>query len=337
MKKLAHTPLSILDLVIYPHGKSIAEAFRSTKDLAQKAEAWGYKRFWMAEHHNLDGIASAATPLLIGYVAENTQNIRVGSGGIMLPNHAPLIVAEQFGTLETLYPGRIDLGLGRAPGTDRSTMQAIRRDSSPERDFDDLIEELLYFFAPAAPQQKVKAIPGAGLRIPLWILGSSLYSARLAARRGLPYAFAGHFAPQAMQEAFSLYRREFRPSAEWAQPHIMVGVPVVAAESDEQADFFATTLYQRFLGVIRGARRPSAKPVETMQGLWSPQEEAIVRGMTQLAVIGGPGKVREGLQNLIDLTQADELIITSDLFEHQDRLRSFEIIFETKKENLVSF
>ncbi|WP_141733344.1 LLM class flavin-dependent oxidoreductase [Oligoflexus tunisiensis] len=321
------TPFSVLDLAMYAEGKTIADAFAATRDLAQHAEKWGYSRYWLAEHHNLEGIASSATAVLIGFVAAHTQTIRVGSGGIMLPNHAPLMVAEQFGTLETLYPGRIDLGLGRAPGTDQTTMRALRKEAAAfPVDFADLIEELLFYFAPAQPGQRVKAIPGAGLEIPLWILGSSHYSARLAAALGRPYAFAGHFAPQEMIPAIRLYQAEFRPSRYLKKPKVMVGVAAVAADTDERAHYLATSLYRRLLSLIRGNLKPSPPPVESMQGLWTPQEEQAVRQMTSTMVIGGPRKVAEGLQQLIARTGADELIITSDLYAHEDRLRSFELL-----------
>ena len=321
--------LSVLDLVIYPQGKTIAEAFAASKELAQHTEKLGYTRYWMAEHHNLEGIASAATPILIGYIAENTKTIRVGSGGIMLPNHSPLVVAEQFGTLATLYPDRIDLGLGRAPGTDRMTMRALRRDNGLNgEDFAELIAELSYYLAPAEPGQKTKAIPGAGLDIPLYILGSSLYSARLAAQLGRPYAFAGHFAPQMMDEAFRLYRREFRPSMHLAKPYVMVGTQVVAGPTDEEAELLATSLYKRFLSLIRGQLRRSEPPVATMDGLWNRQEEDAVKSLLLTAVVGGPQTITKGLAELQDRTGADEFIITSDLYEHSHRLRSYEIIMD---------
>jgi len=248
VKKLSTTPLSILDLVTYPEGGTIPDAIRNSRALAQHAERWGYRRYWVAEHHNLDGIASAATVVLMGYLAEATATIRIGSGGIMLPNHAPFIVAEQVGTLESIYPGRIDLGLGRAPGTDPLTMRALRRHSTGA-DFDADVAELMSYFAPAVPDQKVKAIPGAGLDIPIWILGSSTYSAHLAAAIGRPYAFASHFAPGELMESLEIYRREFHPSPALAAPYVMVGVPAFAAESDDQAEFLATSMYLRSLGI----------------------------------------------------------------------------------------
>jgi luciferase family oxidoreductase group 1 len=321
------TPLSVLDLAMYPEGCTAADAFAATRDLAQYAEKWGYHRYWMAEHHNLEGIASSATAVLIGYVAAHTKSIRVGSGGIMLPNHAPLVVAEQFGTLATLYPNRIDLGLGRAPGTDQATMQALRKEAAAfPVDFADLIEELLFYFAPPQPGQKIRAIPGAGIEMPLWLLGSSHYSARLAAQLGRPYAFAGHFAPQEMLQAIRLYRAEFRPSRYLKEPKVMVGVAAVAADTDEKAEYLATSLYQRILTLIRGNIKPTPPPVSNMQGLWAPHEEQVLRQMTATMIVGGPAHVEAGLQQLIERTGADELIITSDLYAHEDRLRSFEIM-----------
>lgn len=332
--KTMKAALSVLDLVVYPQGKSIADAFHASRELAQHTEKLGYTRYWMAEHHNIEGIASAATPLLIGYIAENTKTIRVGSGGIMLPNHSPLVVAEQFGTLATLYPDRIDLGLGRAPGTDQMTMRALRRDSGQNgEDFADLIAELNYYFAPSAPGQKLRAIPGEGIDVPLYILGSSLYSARLAAVLGRPYAFAGHFAPQMMEEAFRIYRREFRPSKVLEKPYVMVGTQAVAAPTDEEAEFLATSLYKRFLSLIRGQIRRSEPPVPTMDGVWTPQERDAVMGMMRTAIVGGPEKIRRGFEEMQEITGADEFIITSDLFEHSHRLRSYEIMAKTLKES----
>jgi luciferase family oxidoreductase group 1 len=327
MKKLATTPLSILDLVTYPEGGSIPEAFRNSRRLAQAAEAWGYRRYWVAEHHNLDGIASSATVVLMGYLAEATNTIRIGSGGIMLPNHAPFIVAEQIGTLESIYEKRIDLGLGRAPGTDPLTMRALRRHSTGA-DFDANVEELLSYFAPEAPGQKVKAIPGAGLDVPIWILGSSTYSAHLAAAIGRPYAFASHFAPGDLMEALEIYRQEFKPSSALAEPYVMVGVPAMAAETDDRAEFLATSMYQRSLGIVRGQRAALLPPVESMDGLWSRAEQLALAERMALMVVGGPERVRDGMQRIIDATQADELILVSDAYAAADRLRSFDLIAE---------
>lgn len=327
MSSLRNTKLSVLDLAPIAEGQSIAESFHHTLDLAQHVEKWGYERFWLAEHHNLDGISSAATSVLIGYVAGGTKKIRVGSGGVMLPNHAPLVIAEQFGTLETLYPGRIDLGLGRAPGTDGWTMRALRREmTGKEAEFADLVQELQYYFAPAQPGQKVRAIPGAGISVPLWLLGSSLYSAQLAAVLGLPYAFAGHFAPEMMFEALEIYRRHFQPSNVLQEPYAMLGVQVIAADSDAKAEKLATTNYQRFLGIIRNQRVNLRPPVEDMDSVWSPAEKEIVLSKLRLSVIGGPEKVKAGLENLLAQTGVQELMIVSDAYDHQDRLRSFELI-----------
>ncbi len=329
MKRLADTPLSILDLVPYPRGGTIAQAFASSVTLARLAERTGYKRFWIAEHHNLDGVASSATVVLMGHIADHTERIRVGSGGIMLPNHAPLIVAEQVGTLESLHPGRIDLGLGRAPGTDPLTTRALRRHSTGA-DFDRDVAELVSYFAPAQPNQAVKAIPGAGIDVPVWILGSSLYSAHLAAAIGRPYAFASHFAPGDLLEALATYRAEFRPSGALAAPHVMVGVPALAAETDERAEYLATTMYQRTLGILRGQRTPSLPPVEDMDVLWSPGERLAVAERLALMVVGGPARVAQGLQQILGATQADELILASECFDPTDRLRSHEIIAGAK-------
>ena len=325
--KLAETPLSILDLVTYPEGGSVAEAFAASRELARHAEALGYRRYWIAEHHNLEGIASSATVVLMGYIASSTERIRVGSGGIMLPNHAPFIVAEQVGTLESLYPGRIDLGLGRAPGTDPLTMRALRRHSTGA-DFDANVAELLSYFAPVQPGQAVKAIPGAGLDIPVWILGSSLYSAHLAAAIGRPYAFASHFAPGDLMEALEIYRREFRPSPALDRPRVMVGVPVVAAETDERAQYLSTTMIQRSLGILRGNRSALVPPVERIE--CHPQERAALEERMALFVVGGPKTVAEGLGKILDATGADELILVSETYDRADRLASYRIIADSK-------
>jgi luciferase family oxidoreductase group 1 len=325
MKKLADTPISVLDLATYPQGGTIAQAFQISRELAQGAERWGYKRYWVAEHHNLEGVASSATVVIMGYLADHTKTIRIGSGGIMLPNHAPLVVAEQIGTLESLHPGRIDLGLGRAPGTDQLTMRALRRGGHGE-EFDVQVAELLSYFAPAQPHQAVKAIPGAGIDVPLWILGSSLWSAHFAAAIGRPYAFASHFAPGELMEALEIYRREFKPSKQLDKPHVMVGVPALAAETDESAEFLATSMYQRFLGIIRNDRAPLPPPVEDMDAVWSPGERLAVAERMALMVVGGPERVAANLQEIVRATDADELIIASDAFKREDRLRSYEII-----------
>ncbi|MBC7740926.1 MAG: LLM class flavin-dependent oxidoreductase [Bdellovibrionaceae bacterium] len=320
-------PLSVLDLVPYHQEKSIAQAFNESTRLAQHAEKWGYKRFWIAEHHSIEGVASAATSIVIAHIAAKTSTIRVGSGGIMLPNHAPLIVAEQFGTLETLYPGRIDLGLGRAPGSDRAATRAIRGNRDPHQDdFAEMIEELMNYFKEIIPGQKLKAIPGAGLHLPIYILGSSLYSAHLAARLGQPYVFAGHFAPGMMLSALKIYRDEFQPSKDYTKPYVMIGCPVVAADDDKTANFLATTTYQSFLNLVRGTPRLAIAPVESMQGRWSTEEEYAVKNMLQIFVVGGPARAQEGLRHLIQLTGASEIIVSSNFYRIEDRLRSYEIL-----------
>jgi luciferase family oxidoreductase group 1 len=325
VKKLATTPVSVLDLVTYPEGGSIAAAFANSRRLAQWAEAWGYRRYWVAEHHNLEGIASTATVVLMGYLAEATESIRVGSGGIMLPNHAPYIVAEQVGTLESLYPGRIDVGLGRAPGTDPLTMRALRRHSTGA-DFDANVAELMSYFAPEQPGQAVKAIPGAGLDVPIWILGSSTYSAHLAAAIGRPYAFASHFAPGELMDSLEIYRGEFRPSATLDKPYVMVGVPAFGAATDDQAEYLATSMYQRSLGILRGKRTALQPPVRDMNAIWSRPEALAVADRMALMVVGGEDRLREGLQQIVDATQADELIVVSDAYAFEDRLASFDTI-----------
>jgi len=325
MSKLEDVGISILDLVTYPDGGDLTEAFRASRELAQHAERLGYRRYWIAEHHNLEGIASSATVVVMGYIAANTQKIRVGSGGIMLPNHAPLIVAEQVGTLETMYPGRIDLGLGRAPGTDPLTSRALRRHSTGA-DFDLEVEELVSYFAPARAGQAVRAIPGAGVDVPVWILGSSLYSAHLAAKIGRPYAFASHFAPGDLLQALEIYRAEFRASAALAEPRVMVGVPVVAADDDIEAERLATSMYLRTLGILRGQRAGLQPPVESMEGLWTRGEQLAVAERMALMVVGGRERVRDGLQQIVEATRADELILVSETWDRRARLRSFEIL-----------
>jgi luciferase family oxidoreductase group 1 len=317
---------SILDLALVTEGKPVAEAYQRTLDVARHAERWGYTRYWLAEHHNMAGVASSATALLIGLVAGATSTIRVGSGGIMLPNHAALVIAEQFGTLEALYPGRIDLGVGRAPGGDRATAHAIRRGLASEEAFPQQLEELLTYLGPARPGQVVRAFPGEGSDVPVWLLGSSTYSAQLAGSMGLPFAFASHFAPEQLLDALELYRANFRPSQWRAAPYVMVGVPAVAADTDRDAERLATTLYQRALQLIRGGALYSRPPLDSMDGLWNDAERAMVEHRLAVAAIGGPGTVRRRLANLLELTRADELIFTSDLYHHADRLRSFELL-----------
>lgn len=330
MPNLADIPLSVLDLAPIAQGGTAADAFRNTVTLARHVEKLGYRRFWLAEHHNITGVASSATAVLIGHVAAHTSTIRVGSGGVMLPNHAPLIIAEQFGTLETLFPGRIDLGLGRAPGTDGTTLRALGRDPQAGWHFPEMVQELMAYFAPARPGQAVRAIPGAGLDIPIWLLGSSDFSARLAAELGLPFSFAGHFSPEGMA-AMRLYRELFRPSRFLDRPYAMIGVPVVAAPTDEEAEFQATTSQQKFLSLVRGHRLETQPPVHDMEPLWSPAEKAAVHQRLAAAVVGGPERVAAQLQRIIDYTSADEVMIVSDFYRIEDRLRSYSIVAEVQQ------
>ncbi|MEA9357456.1 LLM class flavin-dependent oxidoreductase [Bacteriovorax sp. PP10] len=315
---------SVLDLAPIAVNHTAADAFRNSVDLAQHAEKWGYNRIWFAEHHNMDGIASSATSVLIGHIAGKTNTIRVGSGGIMLPNHASLVIAEQFGTLECLYPGRIDLGLGRAPGSDQATMRAMRRDLAGQN-FAEQVQELFQYFSSNQEGARVIANPGMGAKIPVWLLGSSLYSAELAGRLGLPYSFAGHFAPELMMEAVHVYRQFFTPSVHLKAPYIMIGVQVVGAPTDEEAEFLSTSVYQRFLALIKGQSLKMRPPVKDMSGLWNANEEQYVRAKLQTSVRGGPEKIKAQLYALAEATGADELIIASDLYDHKDRLRSFEL------------
>lgn len=316
---------SVLDLARYSDQTTIAQAFKNSVTLAQRAEAWGYNRFWLAEHHSLEGVASAATSVLIGHVASQTKKIRVGSGGIMLPNHSPMVIAEQFATLEALYPQRIDLGLGRAPGSDQTTMRALRRNTQ-EMDFAVLIEELEYYFSEESVHEKLKAIPGANTDIPLWILGSSLYSAHLAARLGRPYSFAGHFAPRLMLQALAIYRSEFKPSIHLSKPYVMVGVPIIAAETEEHAKYIATTIHQTYLGLIRNQLRPAQPPVKSMDALWTVQEEKIIETNFGSLIIGDPSQIKMALNKYLKETQAQEIIVMSDPYYFEDRLKSFEIV-----------
>jgi luciferase family oxidoreductase group 1 len=320
-------PLSILDLSPIVQGGTAADALRNSLDLAQHAERWGYHRFWLAEHHNMPGVASAATVVAIGYIAAGTSTIRVGAGGIMLPNHAPLVVAEQFGTLETLYPGRIDLGLGRAPGTDPLTARALRRDRLSSDTFPHDVQELLGYFRDE-PGQRVRAVPGAGLQVPVWLLGSSLFSAQLAAALGLPFAFASHFAPDAMETALALYRSQFQPSEYLERPYTMLGVNIFAADTDAEARRLFTSLQQAFLQLRRGQPGPLPPPVDSMEEHWSPAEQAGLHHTFRYAVVGGPETVRRGLRAFVDYTGADEVMATGGIFDHSARLRSFEIVAE---------
>jgi luciferase family oxidoreductase group 1 len=323
-------PFSVLDLAPVTQGSTPAQAFANSLDLARLAERLGYRRYWLAEHHNMPGIASAATAVLIGHIAGGTSTIRVGAGGIMLPNHAPLQVAEQFGTLASLYPGRIDLGLGRAPGTDQPTARALRRYYESADAFPEDVQELLMYFEPATPGQPVRAVPGAGIEVPVWILGSSLFGARLAAALGLPYAFASHFAPDAMDEALALYRRDFRPSARLATPHAMLGINVVAAESDAEARRLFTTQQQSFINLRRGMPGLIPPPIDDIESYWTPTEKFGVERALACSVVGDPRTVKEGLAAFIERHRPDELMITANVFEHGLRRRSYELVAEAR-------
>jgi luciferase family oxidoreductase group 1 len=331
MKDTGGIPFSVLDLAPVRAGGTISESFGNTLELARRAEALGYRRYWLAEHHNMTGIASAATSVLIGYVAGGTQNIRVGSGGVMLPNHAPLVIAEQFGTLESLYPGRIDLGLGRAPGTDQRTARALRRNlTTGEDDFAQDVVELKSYFGRLQPGQRVRAVPGTDLNVPIWLLGSSLYSAQLAAALGLPFAFASHFAPDYMMQALKVYRSQFRPSDSLAEPYAMLCLNVFAADTDAEARRLFTSVQQQFISLRRGDPGPVPPPVDTMEGRWSEMERAGVEHALYYSVVGSPETVHRGLADFIYTTDADEIMVTAQMFDHAARLRSFEIVAEAR-------
>ncbi|OOH87463.1 hypothetical protein BMF38_04800 [Comamonas kerstersii] len=318
--------LSMLDLVPVREGGTVREALDIAVQTAQKAEELGFVRYWLAEHHNMPGIASSATAVLIGHIAGKTERIRVGSGGIMLPNHAPLVVAEAFGTLAELYPGRIDLGLGRAPGTDGATMRALRRDRlETEEDFPRDVAELQRLLGPADPQARISATPGADTHIPIWLLGSSLYSAQLAAMKGLPYAFASHFAPRFLHQAIAMYRQLFRPSAVLDKPYVMVGVPVVAAPTDEEAQYLATSSQQRVLGILTGQRGKMPPPLEGFMQMIGPREQAAINDFLAMSVGGSEETVRQGFARIQQQCEADELILVSDVYDPALRLRSLEI------------
>jgi luciferase family oxidoreductase group 1 len=330
-KKHVMPLFSVLDLAPIPQGSTATDALRNTLDLAQHAERWGYNRYWLAEHHNMVGIASAATSVVIGYVAGGTRTIRVGAGGIMLPNHAPMIIAEQFGTLESLYPGRIDLGVGRAPGTDQRTLRALRRDPSSADTFPQDVVELQALLGPLQPGQAVQAVPGTETNVPLWILGSSLFGAQLAAMLGLPYAFASHFAPNALMQALQVYRERFQPSAQLDKPHAMVGVNVIAAETDEEARYLFTSPQQQFTNLFRGTRGQLQPPIDNIECYWSPAEKAQAMNMLACSFVGSPETIRQGLERFIEQTGADEIIVASAIYDHGARLRSYEILAEVQK------
>ncbi|MBN9046384.1 MAG: LLM class flavin-dependent oxidoreductase [Rhizobiales bacterium] len=321
------TLLSVLDLSPVPEGFDAAQALRNTLDLARHAERLGFNRYWLAEHHNMPGIASAATAVAIGYVAGGTSTIRVGAGGVMLPNHAPLMVAEQFGTLESLYPGRIDLGLGRAPGTDQTTAHALRRslDASPD-DFPRDVVELLHYFKAAEPGQRVRAVPGEGLNVPVWILGSSLFGAQLAAMLGLPYAFASHFAPAEMERAMALYRERFEPSEYLQAPYVMLGLNVIAADTDKEANYLFTSQLQAFVNLRSGRPGKLPAPVDGYMESLDPAAQALVRQMLSCRVVGGPETVAKGIVDFAARTGADEIMVTGMIHDHAKRLRSYEIV-----------
>jgi luciferase family oxidoreductase group 1 len=322
---MAPVPLSVLDLAFVPAGATPAQALRNTLDLAQHAERWGYRRFWLAEHHNMIGIASAATSVVIGYVAAGTQSIRIGAGGIMLPNHSPLVIAEQFGTLATLYPGRIELGLGRAPGTDQRTLRALRRSPMSADTFPDDVLELQAYFAPVREGQLIQAVPGGGLEVPLWILGSSLFGAQLAAALGLPFAFASHFLPAALMPALEIYRRDFKPSKQLDRPYAMAGVNVVAADTDDAARVLFTSAQQQFANIFRGTRGKLPPPIDDIETYWNPIEKEQASAMLACAIVGSPVTVQRGLAAFAEETGVNEIIIASAIYDHTARLRSYEI------------
>ena len=324
-------PFSVLDLSPVTQGSTASDALRNTLDLARHAEEWGYQRFWLAEHHNMTGIASAATSVVIGYVAGGTKRIRVGSGGVMLPNHAPLVIAEQFGTLETLYPGRIDLGLGRAPGTDMLTARALRRDMAASADsFPQDVVELKSYFEPTESGQLIQAVPGAGLRVPIWLLGSSLFSAQLAAVLGLPFAFASHFAPDALLQALAIYRERFKPSDALARPYAMACVNVFAADTDAEARRLFTSVQQQFFRLRRGTPGQLPPPVDDIDAVASPVERASADHALTYSVIGAPDTVEQGLDAFIRLTGVDELMVTGMVYDPAARLRSFELTAQAR-------
>ncbi len=321
-------PLSILDLAFITEGATAADALHNSRDLARHAEKLGYTRFWLAEHHNMTGIASAATSVAIGYVAEGTSTIRVGAGGIMLPNHSPLVIAEQFGTLEALYPGRIDLGLGRAPGTDQRTWRALRREADSAERFPQDVLELQALLGPLQPDQVIQAVPGTNSNVPLWILGSSLFGSQLAAVLGLPYAFASHFSPDALMDALAVYRERFQPSAQLDKPHAMVGCNVVVAETDAEAQHLFTSVQQRFTDMLRNRRGLLPRPIDDIETYWSGPEKAQAQRMLACSFVGSRESVRSQLQAFIEKTKADELIVASAIFDHAARKRSYEMLAE---------
>ncbi|MFT3744932.1 MAG: LLM class flavin-dependent oxidoreductase [Pyrinomonadaceae bacterium] len=328
MSRLSDIPFSVLDLSPVAEGSTVADALRNSLDLARHAERLGYKRFWVAEHHSMPGIASAATSVVIGHVGSGTKSIRIGSGGIMLSNHAPIVIAEQFGTLEALFPGRIDLGLGRAPGSDGLTMRALRRRLDAGDEFPEQLQELQYFLKTPVAGQKVRAVPGGGADVQIWLLGSSDFNARLAGQLGLPFSFAAHFSPDNTLPALEIYRRNFRPSEILSEPLAMVAVNIFAADTDREAEKLATSQHQSFLNLIRGTPGKIQPPVDEMEAIWSPAEKAMVQARLGGSIIGGPATVKLGLEKLIAETQADEVIVNAMTFDHAARVRSYEIVAE---------
>ncbi len=322
--------LSILELGRVREGFDRRRALDDARDLARHAEGVGYKRFWLAEHHNMPGVSTAATSIVIAHVAAGTSTIRVGAGGIMLPNHAPYVIAEQFGTLATLFPGRIDLGLGRAPGTDQATLRALRREPASSDQFPQDVQELQMWLGPVRPGQRIEAVPGSGTEVPLWILGSSLFGAQLAAELGLPYGFASHFAPQALDQALQIYRERFKPSPQLAQPYALVGVNIVAAPTDDEARHLATSQQMSFANMFRGVRGLTQPPIDDIESYWSPQEKAQASQMLACSIVGGPETVRAGMREFVERTLADELMVVSDVFDPTLRQRSFGIIAEVR-------
>ena len=331
MRTLSETQFSILELAPVREDQTVQLTLQHSLKLAQQAERLGYSRLWLAEHHNMDGIASSATAVLLGYLLANTSTLKVGSGGIMLPNHAPLIVAEQFGTLATLYPNRIELGLGRAPGTDQMTMRALRRGRQETEDqFPQDVLEILHYFKDAEPNQRIIATPGQGTHVPVWLLGSSLFSAQLAAKLGLPYSFASHFAPRMLKQAIQLYRENFEPSEYLSKPYVSMGVPTVVAETDAEAEYLATSAYQRVLGLMRGQSLKLKAPIASMNGLWSPAEKMSVDSFYAMTQIGSNGTVKEGLKQLLLEYDVDEFIFTCDIYDTDKRLENFERLMQIK-------
>lgn len=320
-------PLSILDLVMVNIDGSPSQSMQNSLDLARHAEWWRYKRYWLAEHHNIKGIASTATSVLIGFIASGTSTIRVGSGGVMLPNHSPLVIAEQFGTLESLYPGRIDLGLGRAPGTDMMTAMALRRNlNGSEEDFPNDVVELMEYLGLPKPETQVRATPGEGLKIPIWLLGSSTFSAQLAAMLGLPFAFASHFAPAYLDKSIEIYRNKFKPSETLKEPYVIAAVNVVAADTDKEANRLFTSIQLRALGMLKGSQMPLQPPVNNIDSVWSIPEKHAVDQRLKYSFVGGPATVKKSLVSFLKQTQVDEIMAVSHIYEHSARLRSYEIL-----------